>query len=480
MGEFVLGAKRPPRSRRIVRRLAITAALAFVVVIITYIGVMRATRYPVPSGSVASEAFGLDGHRLTLGQSSLERQGELWILRLAGEPYAMGFEAARLLGPAANDGGGIVDTSILGEETPSGLSGMLHDAGVRWRFRLLADGVPVPRQAELAGLAAGLRRDGVAGIDYQRLIWRQAALDVGTPPGAVVPGGVSSGLAFVLGGAAAGRLVVGRAFGFPGATPAGPPVISFVRASGAIPFARVGWAGEVGAVTGVNTEGLVVIANPAMTQDVRPDAAGEPVTLMARDLLEKAHTVDEAVALVQATRLLGAASFLVVDGKSQTWAVIERSPAKTVVARGKSPAIVGDFLAASDFSKDADNDRARRTRKGSARIVRLAELLVHPPAPEAALAAGILRDRRGKGDTSLPLGNGNAVDDLDQAHVVIFDPSAMLMWVGEGPGAAGPLPGLRSAPRAGRRAVAHPRAGGDPRRRERRSERGACHRPRAP
>ena len=51
----------------------------------------------------------------------------------------------------------------------------------------------------------------------------------------------------------------------------------------------------------------------------------------------------------------------------------------------------------------------------------------------------MLRDRRLDAERELPLGHPGAIDDLAAQHVVVLDATGMLLWVGEGPGAAGGL-----------------------------------------
>ena len=468
--------KRPPRPGRILRRLAAVGVVAFIVLILGYVAFRRATSASPPSGTAPTATLGTDGNRLTLGNSSLERVGDLWVLRLSGDPYAIGYAEGRLLGRRIGDAGAILDGAVLGEELgeepgeEGGIGGFFRYARLRWRYRVLADGIAAARKLEVAGLAAGY---AVAGLPhartYQHLLWRETALDTGHTPGRVEPiGGLTSGLAFVIGFAAGpttptaapaapplgglGHTVVGRSFGLAGAAGPAPTVVSFVfpalgPASGPtsgsegerLPFARVGWAGDVGVVTGVNSEGIVVCVDPATTEDVHPGAAAPPLPHLARDVLERAHTLDEAIAVLQAVKPVGSGSFLLVDGKAGNWAIVERTPTKVAVSRPKKPAVIGDVLVLPDFAKDADNDRARRTRPGGARRERLDELIARGVAADPASVAAVLRDRRGKADARLPVGSGNAIDNLAQGHVAIVDATSLTLWVSEGPGATGPL-----------------------------------------
>jgi isopenicillin-N N-acyltransferase like protein len=463
--EIFLGARRPPRPGRWLRRIAILAGLGFILLILGYIVFRRATTATAPSGNAPVTALGTDGNRLTLGTASLERVGELWVLRLAGDPYAIGYAEGRLLGRQVGDGGAPLDTAILGEEPGSGMSGLFHELTLRWRYRQTQDGVAPDRRRELAGLAAGFDAAGLAAAPpYQKLLWRETALDAGHAPGSPSSGGVATGLAFAVGGMAPlGHTVVGRSFGLLHGPQPSPLVVSFVfpaapAVAGAaspegdkLAFARVGWAGDVGVVTGVNAEGIVVAVDGATTDDIHVGAAAPPVTDVARDILERAHSLDEAVAIVQAVHPLGSASFLLVDGKAGGWAVVERTPNKVSVARTaepqskggasvpKKPAAIGDVLVTAELAKDAENDRARRTRAGLGRRARLDELLARGVSADPAGVLAVLRDRRGKADGRLSAGSGNAIDDLGAAHAAVVDATALVLWVAEGPGATGPF-----------------------------------------
>ena len=49
----------------------------------------------------------------------------------------------------------------------------------------------------------------------------------------------------------------------------------------------------------------------------------------------------------------------------------------------------------------------------------------------------ILRDKRGAGDVTLPLGHRSAIDGLIATHSVVMDATARTLWVSEGAHATG-------------------------------------------
>src|SRR4051812_5008178 len=119
MGDILLGAKRPARSRRIAKRLFLAALLLCAVAAIGYVWFQRATRYSVPRGSAPRTPLAAEGGRLALGDSSLERRGRVWVLRLAGDPFAIGVAQGRLLG-TRGDASAALDPAVVGETRPRG------------------------------------------------------------------------------------------------------------------------------------------------------------------------------------------------------------------------------------------------------------------------------------------------------------------------------------------------------------------------
>ncbi|MFH0901686.1 MAG: C45 family autoproteolytic acyltransferase/hydrolase [Pseudomonadota bacterium] len=502
MGEIRVASRRVSRPRRIARRLGISLCLLILVTLVTTFGFWRATSYHVPGGTLSSESpespeslesFSGRDSLLAFDASTMHQQGNIWVLKLSGEPHNIGFAHARLLGRMATEDESLLEESIVGEHRPSSLGWLARlerRARLRWRFRLLAAGMPAPRLVELAGYARGLARacrakHGPASIPdlYERLVWRQAALDVGSVGGSQAPfGGLASGLAFVLGGGAGGSRgsgsgsggssssgsssgsggsaaglanehpIMGRSFSLPGTDGAEEIVAVIVALKGRIPFLSIGWPGFVGVVTGVNAEGIAVAVNPSIADDIRPTASARPVALVGREILESATTLDEAIAIARSAPMLGAASLLIVSGTERQWVVVERSPGKAFVSRPGELRVAGDYLQSATFAKDAENNRAKLLRPGAGRISRLARLVgaasmssspaaaARPPSSSSAqleAAVAILRDSTSQEGTPLPLGNSNAVNDLTAAHAVVIDPATRRAWISEGPGASG-------------------------------------------
>jgi hypothetical protein len=192
----------------------------------------------------------------------------------------------------------------------------------------------------------------------------------------------------------------------------------------------------MGAVTGVNAAGIYVSVNALRSQD--KGSGGIPVELLLRQILESAHTLDQAIALVQQQPVLVPDLYLIADGKGGESAVVERTPLRAVVRRSRDVISVTNHALGAEFRGDSENDRLKRYLTSGARLDRLDELLqrLHGRI-DPAVALQILRDKRGVGDRDLGLGNRNALDAIIATHSVVVDATNLVLWVSTGPHALG-------------------------------------------
>lgn len=451
MPDLVIGGRRPSPQRAL-RAVVIGGALIASAFVVAWFIYRRAVSYDVPEVSVSGTPLAMVRDapgalpRLTYGSSSLTWQGGLAVVRSAGDPVALGAAHGRLLGGSIAEVAAqfqpAIDQSILaGPHDDGGLTGGLtRDMRIAWRHRFVDDGVT---DGHRRGLAAMVR--GAAGshatIAYSDLLRQQATLDVGVAARGTDEAELrqfARSLTFVAPQASAvpGRLWIGRSFALPGLADGGDrvaasPVVSLVRPADGLAWASVGWPGLVGVVTGVNAEGLAVMVHPATTRDVRPTRPARPVALLAREVLESCRSVDEAVKLVDSVPTLGAAIFVVADGKTGAWAVLERTPTRLAVTRSPPRPAVGGVLTAPAFVDDPENDRARRVLPTTVRVERANRLLRTPPV-DAAAAAAVLRDDRAVDGGPLPVGHRGAIDDPAAIHVALIDPGALTLWVADG------------------------------------------------
>jgi isopenicillin-N N-acyltransferase like protein len=451
LADIIVGGRRSNPQRNL-RGLAVALVLLFMCGLVAYFIYQRVVSYsrPVVRGHrqplIMIEGDASDpAPRVGVAGSSLSYSGTIAVLRTSGEPAALGVSHGRLLGDQLSEASAPLVSTITQAVSRGGFFGGLgFDMRVRWRYRFLDDGIPGHQLVELAAMLEGARRTAGSAPGYESFVRQQAALDVGVAaPWSSNAGfrAVARSLSFVttLRGAGGDRLLVGRSFALPGAADDGDAAterltLSFVKADQVLPFASIGWPGLAGVVSGINARGIAVMVHPVRTRDVELTRQAQPVPLLARDVLENADSLDEAIRIVQHASPLGAAAFLIVDGTARTWAVVERSPTQFAVHRSPAPAVVGDVLTSAAFAEDPENDRAVRVQPVSMRQRRMARLL-QTRAEEPAAVVAMLRDHRDAADAPLPPGHRGAVHDLSAVHTALFDASAMVLWVADGPGA---------------------------------------------
>lgn len=450
MPDIVIGARRPSQHRPL-RSAAIVITLILVCALVAYILFNRIVSYATPDITVpdrslqASPEQGVQGaaspYRLDFASSSLTFAGSITVLRSHGTPRELGAAHGRLLGAGIHEPLEALASNI-DQAIPSDgiIGGLFYGIRRRWRYRLLDDGIPGHQLVEIASIVAGAERSAEPISDYERFARTQAALDVGAAaPWSSEAGfrAVARSLSFVseLRGQSGDRLIVGRSFALPGVGDGGDAAaagltVMFVQADSVIPFASIGWPGMVGVVSGINAEGIAVMVHPVRTSAVAVTRKAQPMTLLARDILENARTLGDAISMIEHAEILGAAAFVVADGKARSWAVVERDPVRIAVKRDARPCVVGDVLTAEAFAEDVDNDRAARVRPSQMRVRRTVARL-RGNKETIGDFSDLLRDRLAPGGAPLPPGHRGTIYDPSAVHAAIFDVSGMVLWVAE-------------------------------------------------
>jgi len=119
------------------------------------------------------------------------------------------------------------------------------------------------------------------------------------------------------------NLVVGRNFDFyVNDKFAENKIICFYNPSAGYKFMMVSWPCMTGVVSGMNEKGLTITINAA--KSAIPTGASTPVTLLTREILQYASTIDEAYAIAQKRQLFVSESLMIgslIDNKT---AIIEK------------------------------------------------------------------------------------------------------------------------------------------------------------
>ncbi len=446
--DILIGVRRH-RPRK-ARRFLTSIGIAIVVYMALRVSVRMLVRVPKPDVSVSKDVLEITStptrRLLTFDSANLDPQKQ--VLTVGGSPADIGARSGRLLAGRLLGSLTRLDNSARqGASRTDWLAWLFGRSRGDWFLRHVDDGIPGHQLVELAGLQAGAQRSAVD-IELKALIAAQAAYDIGRPdPRTVGLRAVTRGLTIVspLRGATGERLLVGRTFSSPGiihsasghSLASTEPLVRFVRPEGVLAFAAVGEPSMIGVVTGINEAGLTLLVHPIVTVDRVQSKHAQPVALIARDILENAQTTEQAVAVIESSTPLGSAIFVIASPSSSEAVVVERTPQRFGVRQSSTKQVIVDLLASEPLADEPESERNRRQRPAASRAARALELLGERPPRSATDVAALLRDRTDSSGAKLAAGNLFAIADPSADHVVIIDPAALVLWVGQGPGAQG-------------------------------------------
>jgi len=228
-------------------------------------------------------------------------------------------------------------------------------------------------------------------------------------------------------------LLIGRNFDFyVGDEFAENKIIAFVNPDEGYKFASVTWAGMIGVVSGMNEKGLCVTLNSAKSEI--PFGARTPVSIIAREILQYASNIEEAMAIASKCKSFVSESFLIGSTEDHKAVVIEKSTEQTLLYDPDTNFIILTNHFQSEYFNDDDlNIENLANETSSYRHERVGELLKLHPVIDYRTAAGILRDKRGKGNKDIGLANEKAINQLIAHHSVIFIPGEKLFWISTAP-----------------------------------------------
>lgn len=300
--------------------------------------------------------------------------------------------------------------------------------------RNLGENVPEEYREEIYGISLSCTHDyDFIGTPYERQLNYHAAHDLGHAMQDYMLVGCSS---FATWGtqSADSSLLIGRNFDFyVGDAFAENKQVTFCAPSKGYKFASIGWPGMIGVLSGMNETGLTVTINAA--KSAMPTSSATPISILTREILQYASTIDEAFAIAQKRKTFVSESILIGSAKDGRAAIIEKSPEKTVLFNGKEKdrIICTNHYQSDAFAKDERNMENIRTSDSPYRYARLEELISENQPMNPVKAASILRNRKGRQNADLGLANEMAINQFIAHHSVIFQPEKQLMWVSTSP-----------------------------------------------
>jgi isopenicillin-N N-acyltransferase-like protein len=231
-----------------------------------------------------------------------------------------------------------------------------------------------------------------------------------------------------------GAMILGRNFDFwVGDEFAKNKIVSFVAPKTGHKFAFITWGGFIGVVSGMNDKGLTVTINAAKS-DIPWKGAATPVSLVAREVLQYAGNIKEAVAIAHKRKMFVSESFLIGSAADHKSVIIEKTPDTLAVYDPQSDNIeCANHYQSALFQNQKLNMEQMAGSASVYRYKRMQQLLQqnYPLTPQKV--AAILRDYKGMDGSDIGVGNEKAVNQFVAHHSVIFMPDSLRMWVSTSP-----------------------------------------------
>ncbi|MEN8157084.1 MAG: C45 family peptidase [Bacteroidota bacterium] len=407
-------------------------ALSVVIFILVLLFRMAITIHPPE----VDETTALHLQRVELGrelyqcdESWLKKNGYgLWEMYLQGSDFELGVKHGILAREQIHYQEQAF-VSQLREMVPSDLYIRFLKKVVVWMNRNLDRHIPDEYQREIYGVALQASDTfSFIGPAYQRILNYHAAHDIGH---ALQNMNLVACTAMGVNGSRSkdGRLLVGRNFDFSmGDDFARNKILAFFEPDSGYRFASVTWGGMIGVVSGMNDQGLVVTLNAAKSGI--PGSAKTPTSILARQILQYASNIDEAMKLAQQSETFVAESFLVSSARDNRTVVIEKSPDGLALydPQGEEMILTNHFQS-EQFSHSRLTIKNRAEGASVYRWERTAELMELEDTHDVSSFIRILRDQNGMDDTPIGMGNEKAVNQLVAHHSVVFEPDRLRMWI---------------------------------------------------
>ncbi len=377
--------------------------------------------------------------RKAFGRATLERRGGLNVLKLCGSHYEMGYQHGVLLADEIRRGTLLFYARPADNFAPfkhmNALARRLLSIYFDWSiYRPLLKASPKQYLAEIKGLADGsglrfaevFRGNMLSDLNMNLIkVLEKKALKQAAQAGCT---------SFAAFGRATsdGRLIMGRNTDYTGAGLWEKyQTVVFYEPDDGYRFVSVSSAGLVKCNSCMNEKGLCLGAHFLFLNDTIAD--GVSFTFLEIEIMKKASSVAEALAIVANNRRAGAFAFLVSDGKSNEAVVIEASAGNVGVRRPEDSVIWETNMATTERIKPVDVLLRNNIGKNPiARFERMRMLLnEHKGQITPQVAAQFMGDHMDMCSDSLrPV--GGIVSQVTNMTSVVFRPANFDFWVADG------------------------------------------------
>lgn len=354
-----------------------------------------------------------------------------WELYVSGNPLQRGLSMGALYQPLYHYQEEVFFNKVK-ELVPSEFKQSLLRQFLKWYNRKMYLHIPEEYKTEIYGVSryASSKYDFVA-PNYLRNLYLHGAHDIGHAMQDLALVGCSS-VALWNEKTEDGKLLLGRNFDFyAGDDFAKNKIIAFIRPDKGYPFAMVTWAGMIGVVSGMNNQGLTITMNAG--KSAIPMEAKTPISLVAREILQYAKTIEEAIAIAQKSEVFVSEALMVSSAIDKKAVLIEMSPENFGVFEAINELVCANHFRSKAYENDENNNRHIKESHSQYRMERMEELLSEQSKMNPEKIADLLRNREGLQNELIGYGNEKALNQLLAHHSVIFQPEDLLLWVSSSP-----------------------------------------------
>ena len=369
-----------------------------------------------------------------LGKNSLfKNKYGIWELYVEGDPLERGLAAGSLTRDLIHKQEDAFMGKI-GELVPSKNYRHFLQKMIYWFNRKMYLYVPEEYKQEIYGVSrfASKKYNDFAPA-YLRLLYFHGAHDIGHALQDLMLVGCTSFAAWDE-KTTDGELLLGRNFDFyAGDEFAKEKIAEFVNPDHGHKFMMYTWGGMIGAVSGMNAEGLTVTLNAGKSKI--PLVAKTPISLVAREILQYASTTSEAIEIAKKRDVFVSEAIMVGSASERKAILIEVSPKNFGVYEvpNSNELICSNHFQSKAYQDDRRNEEAIENSHSEYRYERMQQLLNRGEALDPERAAEILRNRRGIDGKRIGYGNEKAIDQLLAHHGIIFKPEENKVWVSANP-----------------------------------------------
>jgi isopenicillin-N N-acyltransferase-like protein len=375
-----------------------------------------------------------------LGQSWVSQREGLKVIRLKGSAFDMGYASGKLLQAEMVT---LEDEflTMIHDYVPQEWKIKILKGYVMYRNRKLSNYVSLEDRQQIHGIVLGCQDPHPElGDYYNRMLNYHAAHDISymmiDNPLISKAGCTAFG---AWGGATEnGHLITGRNFDWEAAEVfSRERVVIMCEPDGHIPFISVAWASMAGVVSGMNRAGISITINGAPSS--LPGETATPVAMVARDVLQKASNLTNALEIIRNTKVFVSTLWLIGSKADGKFVVVEKTPETTNIREPEGDSIVS----ANHFQTDKLKDDKRNLRyieeaTSIPRYARMGELIqTNRGSINAARATEMLRDRLLPGGKFAGNGHRATLNALIATHAIVMDLTDGIFWAASPPNQLG-------------------------------------------